>query len=390
LYKDVAKIFKYSATEKQYYEDIDSAISVIINLYINETASGKLKYDQYLGNQITELIEVLKNINEMAKQSYSKLVGERGLSASEIQKVIFEGYESLAGEIESRDVQHNSDIEEEILGYALPMSSESIKEEKITAIFEEIESDEKLPSVIRGAIENIEDDRYIMHLFEGISAQPIMHELGHIVADLFGRSVVDLTITNNLNAHQIVNNGGIEETFCELFLCYLVKQNFTPRFTNDLLRGRTLMDVTIFDEEFNKMFFPKVDEAQEKAFLERLFFLKTLKDLIENTIEEAPKEEVLQQIVSQPTSQEVIVAEETPTSIAVKPILKYHCSYKGKSIEIIANSMYDAQLKAVPLLKANPKKGWEVSIHLISINGVEQLQSTVFEKGGNTNYLLNY
>lgn len=390
LYKDVAKIFKYSATEKQYYEDIDSAISVIINLYINETASGKLKYDQYLGNQITELIEVLKNINEMAKQSYSKLVGERGLSASEIQKVIFEGYESLAGEIESRDVQHNSDIEEEILGYALPMSSESIKEEKITAIFEEIESDEKLPSVIRGAIENIEDDRYIMHLFEGISAQPIMHELGHIVADLFGRSVVDLTITNNLNAHQIVNNGGIEETFCELFLCYLVKQNFTPRFTNDLLRGRTLMDVTIFDEEFNKMFFPKVDEAQEKAFLERLFFLKTLKELIENTIEEAPKEEVLQQIVSQPTSQEVIVAEETPTSIAVKPILKYHCSYKGKSIEIIANSMYDAQLKAVPLLKANPKKGWEVSIHLISINGVEQLQSTVFEKGGNTNYLLNY
>jgi hypothetical protein len=390
LYKDVAKIFKYSATEKQYYEDIDSAISVIINLYINETASGKLKYDQYLGNQITELIEVLKNINEMAKQSYSKLVGERGLSASEIQKVIFEGYESLAGEIESRDVQHNSDIEEEILGYALPMSSESIKEEKITAIFEEIESDEKLPSVIRGAIENIEDDRYIMHLFEGISAQPIMHELGHIVADLFGRSVVDLTITNNLNAHQIVNNGGIEETFCELFLCYLVKQNFTPRFTNDLLRGRTLMDVTIFDEEFNKMFFPKVDEAQEKAFLERLFFLKTLKELIENTIEEAPREEVLQQIVSQPTSQEVIVAEETPTSIAVKPILKYHCSYKGKSIEIIANSMYDAQLKAVPLLKANPKKGWEVSIHLISINGVEQLQSTVFEKGGNTNYLLNY
>lgn len=390
LYKDVAKIFKYSATEKQYYEDIDSAISVIINLYINETASGKLKYDQYLGNQITELIEVLKNINEMAKQSYSKLVGERGLSASEIQKVIFEGYESLAGEIESRDVQHNSDIEEEILGYALPMSSESIKEEKITAIFEEIESDEKLPSVIRGAIENIEDDRYIMHLFEGISAQPIMHELGHIVADLFGRSVVDLTITNNLNANQIVNNGGIEETFCELFLCYLVKQNFTPRFTNDLLRGRTLMDVTIFDEEFNKMFFPKVDEAQEKAFLERLFFLKTLKELIENTIEEAPREEVLQQIVSQPTSQEVIVAEETPTSIAVKPILKYHCSYKGKSIEIIANSMYDAQLKAVPLLKANPKKGWEVSIHLISINGVEQLQSTVFEKGGNTNYLLNY
>ena len=390
LYKDVAKIFKYSATEKQYYEDIDSAISVIINLYINETASGKLKYDQYLGNQITELIEVLKNINEMAKQSYSKLVGERGLSASEIQKVIFEGYESLAGEIESRDVQHNSDIEEEILGYALPMSSESIKEEKITAIFEEIESDEKLPSVIRGAIENIEDDRYIMHLFEGISAQPIMHELGHIVADLFGRSVVDLTITNNLNANQIVNNGGIEETFCELFLCYLVKQNFTPRFTNDLLRGRTLMDVTIFDEEFNKMFFPKVDEAQEKAFLERLFFLKTLKELIENTIEEAPREEVLQQIVSQPTSQEVIVAEETPISIAVKPILKYHCSYKGKSIEIIANSMYDAQLKAVPLLKANPKKGWEVSIHLISINGVEQLQSTVFEKGGNTNYLLNY
>jgi hypothetical protein len=75
---------------------------------------------------------------------------------------------------------------------------------------------------------------------------------------------------------------------------------------------------------------------------------------------------------------------ETPAE-QPKPILTYHCSYKGKSIEIIAKSAYDAQLKAVPLLKANPKKSWEVSVHLVAKDGVEQLQSTVFENGGNTN-----
>jgi hypothetical protein len=384
LYLRIGKLKNPIPNESDYYDDLDSVVMYLVNLYANKSGNEKTILEEYLGTEIIGLIQVLKEINEKAKQSFSKLVGERGLSQSEVNKVIFEGYESLAGEIESRDVQHNSEIEEDILGYALPMTSESIEEEKIIAIFEEIETDEKLPSVIRGAIESIEDEKYIMHLFESISAQPIMHELGHIVADLMGRSVVDLTITNNLNAHQIVNNGGIEETFCELFLCYLVKQNFTPRFTNDLLKGRTLMDVTIFDEDFNRMFFPKVDEAQEKAFAERLFFINKLREIIENTIIEEPKKEIVEQIVNEPISEQVEVTEETPIE-KPKPILTYHCSYKGKSIEIIAKSMYDAQVKAVPLLKANPKKGWEVSVHLVAIDGVEQLQSTVFENGGNTN-----
>ncbi len=328
------------------------------------------------------MIDFLIELHEISKASFTKLVGERGLSATDIRKVIFEGYENLAGEIESRDVQHNLEIEEEILGYALPLSSETIEDKKVTAIFEEIENDEKMPSFIRGAIESIEDEKYIMHLFESVSAQPIMHELGHILADIIGSSVVDLIITNNLNAKQIVDNGGIEETFCELFLCYLVKQNFTPRFTNDLQKGRTLMDVTIFDEEFNKIFFPKVDESQEKEFLERLLYTKKLRELVENEFEnivsEVVVEEVGEQVSDEPIAEEIQVVEEVEVEKPVKPILTYHCSYKGKSIEIIANSMYDAQVKSIPLLKANPKKGWEVSVHLVAINGKEQLQSTVF------------
>lgn len=382
LYAKIGTLTTPIQSESHYYDSLDLVIGVIINLYLNKKGDNLTILQDYLGADISGLIDFLIELHEISKASFTKLVGERGLSATDIRKVIFEGYENLAGEIESRDVQHNLEIEEEILGYALPLSSETIEDKKVTAIFEEIENDEKMPSFIRGAIESIEDEKYIMHLFESVSAQPIMHELGHILADIIGSSVVDLIITNNLNAKQIVDNGGIEETFCELFLCYLVKQNFTPRFTNDLQKGRTLMDVTIFDEEFNKIFFPKVDESQEKEFLERLLYTKKLRELVENEFEnivsEVVVEEVGEQVSDEPIAEEIQVVEEVEVEKPVKPILTYHCSYKGKSIEIIANSMYDAQVKSIPLLKANPKKGWEVSVHLVAINGKEQLQSTVF------------
>ena len=395
-YEEFNRIFlklgklKNSLSESEYYADIDKVVNILLNIYLNLKGNNLTEMEDYLGNDISTLMSLIFDYFNKAKQSSSRLVGQ-GFTAQDINTIFFKSYEGLAGEVESRDVQHNVEIEEDILGYVTPLTSESIREKDITSVFEDLLTDEKLPPIIKGAIESIEEERYIMHLYESVSAQPIMHELGHIVADLMGRSAVDLTITNNLNAKQIVDNGGIDETFCELFLCYLAKQNFTPRFTNDLLKDRTLMDVTIFDEDFNRMFFPKVDEAQEKAFSERLFFVTKLREMVENTIIEVPKVEVVEQMVNEPISEEIEVAEET-VEVAEetpeekpKPILTYHCSYKGKSIEIIAKSPYDAQLKAVPLLKANPKKGWEVSVHLVAIDGVEQLQSTVFENGGNTN-----
>lgn len=387
---NVTALVKEISTESEYYADVDKVVNILLNTYLNLKGNKLTEMEDYLGNDISTLMSLIFDYFNKAKQSSSRLVGQ-GFTSQDINTIFFKSYEGLAGEVESRDVQHNVEIEEDILGYVTPLTSESIREKDITSVFEDLLTDEKLPPIIKGAIESIEDERYIMHLYESVSAQPIMHELGHIVADLMGRSAVDLTITNNLNAKQIVDNGGIDETFCELFLCYLAKQNFTPRFTNDLLKDRTLMDVTIFDEDFNRMFFPKVDEAQEKAFSERLFFVTKLREMVESTIIEVPKVEVVEQMVNEPISEEIEVAEET-VEVAEetpeekpKPILTYHCSYKGKSIEIIAKSMYDAQVKAVPLLKANPKKGWEVSVHLVAIDGVEQLQSTAFENGGNTN-----
>ena len=390
---------KNSISESEYYSDVDNATNILLNLYLNAKGGAKTDLENYLGTDISGLMELILHYYQKAQQSSSRLVGQ-GFSAQDISTIFFKSYEGLAGEFESRDVQHNVEVEEEILGYVTPLTSESIKEKEITSVFEDLLIDEKLPPIIKGAIESIDDEKYIMHLFESVSAQPILHELGHIVADLMGRSAVDLTITNNLNAKQIVDNGGIDETFCELFLCYLAKQNFTPRFTTDLVKGRTLMDITIFDEDFSKMFFPKVNEAQEKELSQRLFFIEKLRELVENTIIEDSKQEVVEQGTNKPTFEEIFVTKEMPivtesndelkpleeTVEAVeetqtqkpKPILTFHCRYKGKTIEIVANSPYDAQLKAVPLLKANPKKSWEISVHLVAIDGVEQMQSTVF------------
>ena len=95
-----------------------------------------------------------------------------------------------------------------------------------------------------------------------------------------------------------------------------------------------------------------------------------------NQVQSAKDIELVEEVETQ--------AVETPKP---KPILTYHCIYKGKTIEIVANSAYDAQLKAVPLLKANPKKSWEISVHLVAIDGVEQLQSTVFYQGGGIEFI---
>ena len=302
---------KNSVSESEYYSDIDNAINILLNLYLNAKGSAKTDLENYLGTDVSALMELILGYYQKAQQSSTRLVGQ-GYSRQDISTIFFKSYEGLAGELESRDVQHNVEIEEEILGYVTPLTSESIKEKDITSVFEDLLTDEKLPPVIKGAIENIEDEKYIMHLFESVSAQPILHELGHIVADLMGRSAVDLTIANNLNAKQIVDNGGIEETFCELFLCYLAKQNFTPRFTNDLVKGRTLMDVTIFDEDFGRMFLPKVNEAQEKELSQRLFFVEKLRELVENTMIEVPKEEIVEQMVNEPLSEDIEVVQETP------------------------------------------------------------------------------
>jgi len=54
----------------------------------------------------------------------------------------------------------------------------------------------------------------------------------------------------------------------------------------------------------------------------------------------------------------------------------YIAMYKGKKIEVYADSIYEAQLKAAKIFKA--KKSYEVSVYLCEVNGQEVIHSATF------------
>lgn len=669
--------------EVEYYDKIKSISGELIALYLQGSTAQRKEISDFLGSEITEDLNRILKFKEESQAESNRLIGI-GYSENAIYQLFFSTYEALAGEVESRDVQHSTEIDVELKDYLLPMTSESVQDEKVTVIIDDFMTEEKLPKDIKGAVEINKEGKYIIHLYKSLTAIPFLHELGHIVHDFIGKEKIDETIYANFTKETIEEYVNVEEIFCELFICYLIKQNFSEEFNYDIGDDFKLMssDIPFIKNELDAIFYPKENKEQDKEFMDRLLFVSKLNNYIDNedffktekteeekeqtvtketaqgtedvfavgdvvylpnrpqsdnygeivgikngvaelevrnekgieriflTIDElikienpyaenyeffyegsvaygkylteslatnllaenvgsviyvanlkrnimkgfkspkhssraifllsVNKKEIVFVYANQPTSvftlnidnisdikipteeetflvfnltkketsnsekqksasqtnpteiinlsqlkkylqigtvlrvsynrnspnsvgkmkvvakvqtngvyfalgtevpesekglsyfeypkssnivfkptgfetnfidregivvtnlgydyvldneqasesnQEVVV-EEAETEIPAekpKPILTYHCSYKGKSIEIIAKSMYDAQVKAVPLLKANPKKGWEVSVHLVAIDGVEQLQSTAFEKGGNTN-----
>lgn len=47
----------------------------------------------------------------------------------------------------------------------------------------------------------------------------------------------------------------------------------------------------------------------------------------------------------------------------------YIALYNGKKIELYAETLYDAKLKAIQFFKVNKKNEWQVSVYLCEDNG---------------------
>lgn len=54
----------------------------------------------------------------------------------------------------------------------------------------------------------------------------------------------------------------------------------------------------------------------------------------------------------------------------------YHCFYKGKKVEIVAPTAYEAQLFGAKKLKA--KKSWKVSVVLVAKDGKQVVHKPDF------------
>lgn len=381
---------KLMANKEDYYKMPKLGIGSLIDAYINSDTLGKKNIEDFVGIHIANGIKKIDGFISASTQTSARLIGQ-GFSKADVRKIFFQTYEALAGEIESRDVQHSSRMEEGLEGYFMPLSSESIEEKKITAMFDAIVGAEKIPTKIKGAVETTTDGKYVIHLFENLSAQPIVHEMGHIVGDLIGKEYVSVKITENIDGSSIESVGGTDEAFCEIFSSYISRQNLSAKLTNDLSKSRTSIgryqwgsDIhKLFDDKLNEIFLPVEDEAKNKEFMSRIQYLVKLNEVIENGELFVEETIIPEQVVSveEPVIEvvEKNSIEEAPVEETTKEdVLTYHAFYKGKQVELEAKSIIDARNKAILLLKANPKKAWEVNVVLVGKNGKEITHSTAF------------
>jgi hypothetical protein len=304
--KDYKNSEMYFSNEDDYYNSLDSVVFLLINHYLNlKLESTKKAYREFLSDKATEMIEKVYRYSVSGKNAETLLLG-KGLNQEDVNRVIFETYELLSGEVESRDVQHSAKLDEFILGYSTPQTSEVVNRgqfknmTKVTAIYDDLLSDERLPSEIGGALEKSGEGengkpKYTIHLYENISAKPILHELGHIIYDLVGSERINPLIFENLKSLIKISNEDekpyihykegdigvdVEEAFCEMFIGYLVRQNLSERFSINIDKGLELKEETFLDGIFEEVLNSTENTEINSEFLKRITFLKQLNELV--------------------------------------------------------------------------------------------------------------
>ena len=236
--------------------------------------------NKYFGDVMLKQMDTVFGYMRDAGVIANRMLGQ-GYTEQQVSNIFFNTYEALLGEVESREVQKSSKSEVELAGYLLPMTSESIDDDKVSVIFDDFELDGIPTNKPDGAIELAEDGKYTIHLFESTTPEPLLHELGHIIADLIGRPAINDAIAVGIDPNTIKELGGVEEVFCKLFLCYLVKQKFSEDLNYDITVDRKLMDknIEIVNTALDKIFFPKENKEEDTQFLNMLIFVKKLNDL---------------------------------------------------------------------------------------------------------------
>lgn len=286
-YDKLINTLKTKLTEKEYYKDISGVCNNLIYAYLNLRADLRTPLSDFFG---TDCVSILKEIDDILNKAENakKIWFGRGYSQAEIRSIFFSMYESLGGEIESRDVQHTSVIDPELKGYLLPLTSEYVEEKKITSIFKGMFSG--VPNDIKGGCEKVGDGKYIIHLFGGGSPEPILHELGHILYDIVSAEAYPLIKKNANELAELTDvaeltDGNVSDVFTELLMCYLLKQDINPRFNRSISEGRKMMEYTFMDSIFDTIFNYKEGESDEtdKTLLFMLSYMKKLNDSLDRT-----------------------------------------------------------------------------------------------------------
>jgi hypothetical protein len=256
---------------KEDYQYNYKSINFYLVLFVAEegdfsTNNIVLYLQKKLGDIVFELFENVSDGYSQAKKYREKLISE-GYREDDIRNILFKSYENLYGELESRSTQSSRYVDSEYKNYFYLTKWENSPIQQITVIdgVEQIIDCTK----IKAAVET-KDDAYVMHFQKTISAEPILHELGHIVHDALKTLGQNHIIEKEFDKEMMIDD--IDEFFVLKFLGYL-KENIDDF---DLANDVRLNFAVRGNEKINKLL---DDFFAEKSVNERLQYLQTILSL---------------------------------------------------------------------------------------------------------------
>ena len=249
------------------YRYINDANEMTIQLIFN-------KFIKLIG--LEKDIKIVKNLSDVIFKSnrVNKSLSDKGFGEKERNRIIFQTYLNLFGEMEARTVQNIAYLESDLRVYFLPYTSETLDLKSFSVIIDK--NDDFLNErKIEAGIERTNDDKYIFHLTPSITVVPLIHELGHLVFDIFQ----DLGMTHFIEQVYLNNYTSeypnSDEFFSDYFSAYISRLQINDSITNDLNKFERLPINQNIDFVLDSMFNVKKNEEIE-------IYLDYLKKLSEN------------------------------------------------------------------------------------------------------------
>jgi hypothetical protein len=214
---------------------------------------------------INELFDNIENGYQEAKKYREKLLNQ-GFRDTDVQNILFKGYENLYGEMESRSVQESRFVESEFRNYFYLTKWENTPLQQLTVI----DGSEEFIDFqdIRAAVET-KDKEYVLHFQRENECTPYLHELGHIVHDCLSQLGNDEAMRKEFDDDVSYND--YDEWFVDKFMAYLKE-----KINNEYLQS----DLGYFLIKPNKVLNKMLDDFfSETEITSRLRFLQTILSL---------------------------------------------------------------------------------------------------------------
>jgi len=258
------------------FDDYQSNYKVIVFYLVLFIAEQGEYYDSEIVEVLRDkigktLYDLLDNVSagyESANRVVEDLQKQGGYRTEDIQRVLFQSYENLYGEMESRSVQASRLVESQYKNYFFLTEWEMGPIQQLVVIdgVETIIESQK----IEAAVET-KDDEYVIHLQKSISCVPVLHELGHIVYD----ALVKLGHYDAIAAEmkKSISYRDVDEFFVDKFLAYLRLTIQDEGLETDIMEHRIISESEVINGILDDFF-------TDRETSERLKYLQTLLSMI--------------------------------------------------------------------------------------------------------------